>query len=281
MTRQEWLDAHAYLRSVADLEDRVDAALGGIETELPRLPIWDEYAEDFGAGVPLLASPAAAIDLEPAGRAVAALVEKLAASLGPGALGDEASLLHLELRREIPSPRRIVDWLLGDDVFVPSSPGLLRYLGWTATARWLDPLVCAFGGWRNEERWMHAHCPTCGSAPAMAQLLGFDPGRKRFLSCGACRTRWQFGRTRCPFCREDAQRLSVIAVAGEGGLRIDACGSCKGYLKTLEGQDGDGYLLSDWSSLHLDLLAHDRGLKRLAASLYDLEALLPASTQPA
>jgi hypothetical protein len=30
-------------------------------------------------------------------------------------------------------------------------------------------------------------------------------------------------------------------------------------------------LLSDWSSLHIDLIAHDRGLKRLAASLYEFE----------
>lgn len=30
-------------------------------------------------------------------------------------------------------------------------------------------------------------------------------------------------------------------------------------------------LLSDWSSLHLDVLAVDRGLKRLAASLYEFE----------
>ena len=35
-------------------------------------------------------------------------------------------------------------------------------------------------------------------------------------------------------------------------------------------------LLSDWSSLHLDLIAHDRGLKRLAASLYEFEPARPA-----
>jgi hypothetical protein len=29
-------------------------------------------------------------------------------------------------------------------------------------------------------------------------------------------------------------------------------------------------LLADWTSLHLDVLARDRGLKRLAASLYEL-----------
>jgi hypothetical protein len=39
-------------------------------------------------------------------------------------------------------------------------------------------------------------------------------------------------------------------------------------------------LLSDWSSLHLDLLAHDRGLQRLAASLYELEPLLVAHEGP-
>jgi hypothetical protein len=29
-------------------------------------------------------------------------------------------------------------------------------------------------------------------------------------------------------------------------------------------------MLADWTSLHLDLLAQDRGLRRLATSLYDL-----------
>jgi FdhE protein len=276
MSRNGWLEAHAYLRPLASLDERVEAALAGVEAEPPRIPDWDTYAEDFGAGVPLLASVAAGIDLESAGRSVATLVGKLDASGLPGTLGEETRSLCAQLRVETQAPRRIMDWLLGDATFTPSSPGWLRYLGWTAAARHLEPLVQEFAGWRDDERWMHPHCPTCGSAPAMAQLIGLDPGRKRFLSCGCCRTRWQFGRTRCPFCREDAQRVSVITAAGEGGLRIDSCEACKGYLKTLEGQKDETFLLSDWSSLHLDLLAHDRGLKRLAVSLYDLEPLLPA-----
>jgi FdhE protein len=281
MTRDEWLIAHAYLRPVASLAERVEAALAGVELAPSSIPAWDAYAEDFGAGVPLLSSPAVAFDLEPAGRTAAALVRKLVGSGLPGALGEETGRLQAELQREIQNPRRIVDWLLGDDAFAPSSPGLLRYLGWSAVARGFAPLVRAFDGWRNDERWMHPICPLCGAAPAMAQLIGVDPGRKRFLSCGCCRTRWQFGRTRCPFCREDASRLSVVTVAGQAGLRIDSCESCKGYLKTLEGQKDEALLLSDWSSLHLDLLAHDRGLKRRALSLYDLEPLLSASAKPA
>ena len=44
--------------------------------------------------------------------------------------------------------------------------------------------------------------------------------------------------------------------------------SCRGYLKTYDGQGNEALLLADWTSLHLDLVAADRGLKRRAASLY-------------
>jgi FdhE protein len=62
----------------------------------------------------------------------------------------------------------------------------------------------------------------------------------------------------------------VIAVQGESGLRIDYCERCLGYLKSYDGQGGEEVLLADWTSLHLDLLARDRGLKRMAASLYEV-----------
>ena len=57
----------------------------------------------------------------------------------------------------------------------------LPFLGWTAMARALRPVVDAFERWRDEERWLRSYCPTCGSHPAMAQLVGVDPGRKRLL----------------------------------------------------------------------------------------------------
>ena len=188
-----------------------------------------------------------------------------------GSLAAEARALDTELRREPQVSRRIADFLLGDETLTPPFPGLLRYLAWTAMARFLRPVVNAFDGWRDEERWLRRYCPTCGSLPAMAQLVGVDPGRKRLLSCGCCGTRWQFKRTGCPFCETDSQRLASVNIEGEPGLRIDHCESCGGYLKTYAGQGNETLLLSDWSSLHLDLIAHDRGLKRLAASLYEFE----------
>jgi len=138
-------------------------------------------------------------------------------------------------------------------------------------ARHLRPVVNAFAGWREEERWLRNYCPTCGSRPGMAQLVGTDPGRLRLLCCGCCKTRWRYRRTGCPFCENpNDHRLAVLAVEGEGGLRIDYCESCHGYLKTYNGEGSENVLLADWTSIHLDIIAHDRGLIRSAASLYRL-----------
>jgi FdhE protein len=57
---------------------------------------------------------------------------------------------------------------------------------------------------------------------------------------------------------------------GEGGLRIDYCESCRGYLKTYEGEGSESVLLADWTSIQLDVVATDRGLKRLAGSVYEI-----------
>jgi len=188
-----------------------------------------------------------------------------------GWLATETRAVHAELQREPHAARRIVDLLLGDESAAPPFPGLVRYLGWTAIKRFIAPVVLAFNRWRDEEKWQRRYCPTCGSLPAMAQLVGEEPGRRRLLSCGCCGTRWQFKRTCCPFCETDSQRLESLIVEGESGLRIDHCASCGGYIKTYDGHGEESLLLSDWSSLHLDLLASDRGLKRLAASLYGFE----------
>jgi FdhE protein len=68
----------------------------------------------------------------------------------------------------------------------------------------------------------------------------------------------------------DDHRLSVLAIEGEKSLRLDYCQSCGAYLKTYDGEGNESLFLADWSSLHLDIIARDRGLKRLANSLHEL-----------
>ena len=61
------------------------------------------------------------------------------------------------------------------------------------------------------------------------------------------------------------------AIDRERGLRLDHCETCGGYLKTYDGEGSEAVLLADWTSLHLDFIARDRGLTRMAGSLYDLD----------
>ena len=196
------------------------------------VPSWEAYREDLEEGIPLLSSAGGRVDLEPVGALVAELVRRLETEPLPGPVAAEVRALSAEFSRTPELSARIVRFLLGDDAVETESPGLLRFLGWTVLARSLGPVVEAFGQWRDEDRWLRRYCPTCGSLPAMAQIAGTDPARHRLLACGRCRTRWRFRRTQCPFCENDAHRVSGLRPEGEAGLRIDCCDACGGYLKT-------------------------------------------------
>ena len=214
----------------------------------------------------LLESQAAAIDLAPVEKALALVVGRLASRPLPDALRKQTEALEAELRSAADASPEF------QPLAHPFAPiaGLRRYLSWRLLSRYLFPVVAAFGAWRQEERWLRHYCPVCGSPPAMAQLIGVDPGCMRLLACGCCGNRWRYRRTGCPFCRnEDDHRLAAIAVEGQGGLRIDYCEQCRGYLKTYQGQGSEMVFLADWTSIQLDMIALDRGLKRLAASVYE------------
>jgi len=144
MTPDSWLEAHPYLRPLADFAAEVDRTTCALEIVRAPAPAWADYHADFLAGVTLLHSADAGIDLEPGGRTAAALIEKLAVARSSGWLAAETRSLHAELQRQPHAERRIVDFLLGDESTAPSFPGLLRYLGWTAMARFLAPVVLAF-----------------------------------------------------------------------------------------------------------------------------------------
>jgi FdhE protein len=239
LSKDAWVATHPFLRPVADFHATVDAAAAEIALPGAPIPDWNEYAPDFQRGVPLLQSSTSSLDVSVIEPAIASLVERVT--------GKAMSTVNGEQR------------------------GLVRYLACMVLSRYLRPVVQDFSRWRDDDRWLRNYCPTCGALPAMAQLIGVDPGRLRLLSCGCCQTRWRYRRTGCPFCDDQHEhRLSVLAIEGEAGLRIDYCEVCRGYLKTYDGHGSEHVLLADWTSMHLDVLAKERGLKRCAASLYDV-----------
>ena len=271
MTQDAWLAAHPYLQSVAKFHANVEQAAADLPFAFARIPNWRDYEDSFTAGVPLLRSCSSAIDPRPVGIIVKSLIEKLYSKILPDKLTQELRELHAEMHEDVLASQRAVARLLDPEASAPIDSGLLRYLCWTVIARYLSRVVDAFGEWRDEERWLRRYCPTCGSLPAMAQLVGIDPGRVRFLWCGCCGTRWQYRRTACPFCEiGDGFRLFTVEVEGEECLRIDYCESCRGYIKTYNGTGSESVLLADWTSLHLDVIAGDQGLNRSAVSLYQL-----------
>ena len=113
MTPDPWLDAHSYLRPLADLSAQVDRAAAGIDVFDARIPDWEDYGADFRAGVPLLSSADAGVDLEPGGRMAGALLERLASGTSSGQFAAETRALDTALRREPQVSRRIADFLLG------------------------------------------------------------------------------------------------------------------------------------------------------------------------
>lgn len=271
MTLELWISTHPYLRPMGNFCSRITEAVNRVPITTAPIPNWADYQEEYEQGLPMLRSSLVALKSEEIAGIVSSLLEALSAIPPSEALSKECADLALHFRGNSTELQHAIRWLLIDDGSPPVHPGLFRHVAWSALLRYLDPLLCSFRNWRDEESWSYPYCPVCGSGPSMTQLVGADSGRRRLLVCGCCRTRWSFPRMRCPFCENANDRtLFVLAIEGEKHLRIDYCGSCNGYLKTYAGEGAEGVLLADWTSLHLDLLAQDRGLRRLAASLYEL-----------
>jgi FdhE protein len=269
MTMDRWLTKHPYLRGIANLQKVIEQAAAEVVIPTAGVPRWTDYIVDFNAGLPLLLSPTFEIDVRTVASALRCFVEKVNSKMLPPKVARETWDLVADLQSDPNLPYKTISWLLGKGTFAPGHAGLLRYLGWTVLAKHLSALTLAFSHWRQQQRWLLNYCPLCGELPMMAQLVGDDLARLRLLSCGCCQTRWCYRRTGCPFCdTNDDRRLTILSVEGEDALRIDRCDNCGGYLKTYTGQGNEAVLLADWTSLHLDVLARDRGLKSFAASLY-------------
>jgi FdhE protein len=128
----------------------------------------------------------------------------------------------------------------------------------------------------SKEEWSGPACPACGSLPQVSVIREesgeFMAGSPRFLVCGRCAMWWSFARATCPSCGEDdSRRVGAFSPEGERWIRIDACDTCRGYVKTFDLREPGGKdivpLVDDVASLTLDVWAHEQGLHRAGVSL--------------
>jgi FdhE protein len=113
------------------------------------------------------------------------------------------------------------------------------------------------------ETWMKGHCPICGSLPYLS-LLKEEVG-KRFLLCSHCGYQWRIDRMICPYCNnKDQESLHYFDAEGEEAHRINLCDKCHQYIKTIDlramGETDPS--LEDLATIHLDLMASQKGYKR-------------------
>ncbi|MCL5024310.1 MAG: formate dehydrogenase accessory protein FdhE [Nitrospirae bacterium] len=122
--------------------------------------------------------------------------------------------------------------------------------------------------------WERGRCPVCDSSPSLSFL---KQNEGRTLSCSWCGSRGKWKRIGCPHCgNSDTGKLDIIEIEDEKGMRIDLCNGCRTYVKT-----ADDNLLMDYTpelidliSMPLDVLAQDRGYRRLSPNAIGMRELV-------
>lgn len=112
-------------------------------------------------------------------------------------------------------------------------------------------------------------CPVCGGAPSASLVVGrISPEGSRFCSCSLCGTLWNYVRAKCCLCGT-TKDISLREIAGgDGTIKAETCGSCRGYVKVLYQQKKPQLdpIADDVASLGLDLLMREAGFRRGAVN---------------
>ena len=121
-------------------------------------------------------------------------------------------------------------------------------------------------------------CVFCGSGAWISSRRippgpGTGEGAMRMLHCALCAFAWQVGRIRCPACgEEDPGKLPFFTAPLHEGVRIEACDSCKIYLKSIDLSLDARRVpeIDDLVSLSMDLWATEHAYVRMEPGLAGL-----------
>lgn len=114
-------------------------------------------------------------------------------------------------------------------------------------------------------------CPACAALPVAGMLkTGGAVQGLRYLHCGLCGTEWHRPRLQCMHCGSSAQLAYYQLEDVEEGVKAEACGDCRSYLKLIDcdRRPASDVCADDLATLALDVLMSEEGYVRLGCNLF-------------
>ena len=252
---------------VVDLTETVEHA------RLPRLSLPPRYlAAKLTRGIPAFATEPIPLPVATMAPALLALCDDLARG-GAGETAehirsaiaesrmDAGSLLTASFNRDQEAIRSGAThrglsadlvWLVAELAVSPYAHVLQRVLLTPADAT----LTAAL------DNWSHGYCPACGSWPALAEIHESH----RVLRCSFCAHAWELKTFACVYCGAGGDRFVTFAGnTSRPDRRVEICGGCGSYLKTVDVDDLSPFPLlavADLETMDLDMMAMEKGYRR-------------------
>ena len=274
---KRFLKKHPFLAETERVYRLVDAAVGTPEPiQLPERAVTKTLAEKL----PILQQETYRRRMV---RAVYLLQEKVFANIAeadvPTLMQESAHayLAALKSMRKGEKEQLITEVLTQDKAAFAATcearalnEGFVRSTIWRIIAHLTPPALKEPETWApdaDRPEFRENFCPVCGRRPVVADLRKHREGRIRHLVCGGCGTRWIYARVGCVYCgNTDLQKMHTLEPEDSDIMRLDVCDACHHYIKTyrgpVEGSPEDAIYRQDWASVHLDLLAEEKGLHK-------------------
>ena len=269
---RRWDDLRAArpdLAPAVDLQQRllsiVVSVAGALEGTLPRLSLPPKYlAAKLARGVPILAGEPIPVPVRLLKPAFLDLCDTLAA----GGAGDAAEhIKHTVESGQMDAGSLLTASLARNQDAIRTGAihrGLAPDLVWLLAELAASPLAHALQRalLQKECDWNHGYCAVCGSWPALMEVVDGH----RILRCSFCASAWERNVYSCTYCGDSGETFITAAPDQERmERRLEICGACQGYLKTLDVPALSPFPLLaiyDMETMDLDLAAMEHGYSR-------------------
>ena len=254
---------------VVDLTDTIEHA------RLPRLSLPARYiAAKLGRGVPAFAGEPIPLPVQLMKPALIDLCEQLAA----GGAGEAADHIRTALAEERLDAGSLLTASFARDQKAIRTGALHRGLSpdlvWLIAELAVSPYAHILQGIlltpasedvtlaKARAAWRHGYCPACGSWPALAEIHAAH----RVQRCSFCAHAWEMTAFGCVYCGDAGEKFITAAAARDrDDRRLEVCGACGGYLKTVDVDELSPFPLLavfDLETMELDMAAMDKGYRR-------------------